>query len=143
MHALSLDLRLRYVLTLSQGNVDVYFDNVGGEILDLMLTRMARHGRVAACGAISNYNKGGDPIPLKNWFEVIISRIEIRGFIILDAAPKFPEMTMKLIQGYKDGKLKITEKNEMVVPTKFDGIPEVWMKLFAGENTGKLVTQIE
>ena len=63
---------------------NVYFDNVGGEILDLMLTRMAKHGRVAACGAISNYNSSGDAITgLKNWFEVITMRIKLEGFIVL------------------------------------------------------------
>lgn len=50
--------------------MEVYFDNVGGEILDLMLLRMARHGRVAACGAVSNYNKS-EATGLKNWYEVI------------------------------------------------------------------------
>ena len=63
---------------------NVYYDNVGGEILDLMLTRMAKFGRVAACGAISNYNHTPDRMTgIKNWFEVISMCLEIRGFIVL------------------------------------------------------------
>ena len=71
------------------GYANVYFDNVGGEILDLMLTRMALHGRVAACGAISNYNNAPERTTgIKNWFQVISMRIQILGFIIFDFIPK-------------------------------------------------------
>jgi NADPH-dependent curcumin reductase CurA len=64
---------------------NVYFDNVGGEILDFMLTRMAKFGRVSCCGAISNYNSSGDTmVGVKNWFEVITMRLMCKGFIVLD-----------------------------------------------------------
>lgn len=126
----------------TDGYVEVYFDNVGGEILDFMLSRMKRFGRIAACGAISNYNKHTDPTGIKNWFEIITNRIEIKGFIILDAGAKLPEFTKILIQAYKDGKLKVGAENETVVPTKFEDVPKTWLKLFAGENTGKLITKI-
>lgn len=93
--------------------VEVYFDNVGGEILDLMLGRMARFGRVAACGSISGYNNTSEPYGIKNWyhtiirhcaaeyklttyrFEVITQRIEIKGFICLDAGAQIP----KIVEG--------------------------------------------
>lgn len=126
----------------TEGFVQVYFDNVGGEILDLMLGRMARFGRVAACGAISGYNNTSDAYGIKNWFEVITQRIEIRGFIVLDAGAKIPQLVSELTQAYKDGKLKIGAENETVMPTNFEGVPQTWMKLFSGANTGKLVTKI-
>lgn len=123
--------------------VEVYFDNVGGEILDLMLRRMARNGRVAACGAVSNYNKS-DPDGLKNYFEVISMRLEIRGFIIFDFMQqgKAPAATKELINAIKDGKISVGDQNETVVGVGFEGIPETWMKLFSGENTGKLITKL-
>ncbi|KAK3068953.1 quinone oxidoreductase [Teratosphaeriaceae sp. CCFEE 6253] len=124
------------------GFANVYFDNVGGEILDLLLTRMARYGRVAACGAISNYNTTSDKATgLKNWFEVIQMRIQIKGFIVIDYlkdAPKALEIFKKML---KDGKLEI-EGGEHVVDTKFEDIPKTWMMLFDGSNQGKLITAL-
>lgn len=119
----------------------VYFDNVGGEILDLMLTRMARFGRVAACGAITGYNDPNSP-GLKNWFEVISMRIEIKGFIVLDYLPRMGEALKALQEAYKKGNLKIDEQNEHVVSAGFEEIPNVWWKLFEGENKGKLLTKL-
>ena len=123
--------------------VEVYYDNVGGDILDLMLTRMKRHGRVAACGAITQYNKG-DKDGLKNWFEVISNRIEIKGFIIFDFLNqgKGPGAVAELLQAFKDGKIKLGNENETIVDTKFEDVPKTWMRLFEGKNTGKLITRL-
>ncbi|KAL8900300.1 MAG: hypothetical protein Q9207_005759 [Kuettlingeria erythrocarpa] len=126
----------------TDGYVEVYYDNVGGEILDLMLTRMKRHGRIAACGAIAEYNKS-DGSGIKNWFEVISNRLEIKGFIVFDFAPKIKEATEKLVQATKEGKIKVDSSNETVVETDFEGVPETWMKLFEGGNRGKLVTKLK
>jgi len=125
------------------GGADVYFDNVGGSILDLMLGSMKMYGRIAACGAISSYNHE-EPTMLKNYFNVITQRIEIKGFIVLDlfAKGKMPEARQALVDAYKEGKLKIGDENETVVDTKFESIPETWVKLFEGGNTGKLVTKL-
>ena len=127
----------------TDGYVEVYFDNVGGEILDLMLTRMKKGGRVAACGAITDYNKS-ESSGLKNWFEVISNRIEIKGFIIYDffASGKAADAVKELVTAAKDGKIKIGEENETVVDTKFDDVPKTWMSVFEGANTGKLVTKL-
>ncbi|OCK77177.1 NAD(P)-binding protein [Lepidopterella palustris CBS 459.81] len=128
----------------TDGFVEVYYDNVGGEILDLMLTRLKRYGRVAACGAIADYNKGGDPTGLKNWFEIIMNRLEIKGFIVTDAvtAGKSGDMLKVLVKNAKEGKIDIGPKSETVIPTKFEDIPKTWMMLFEGGNQGKLVTKI-
>lgn len=128
----------------TEGYVDVYFDNVGGEILDMMLRRMARHGRVAACGAVSAYNQSARE-GLKNIIEVISMRIEIKGFIIMDflAQGKGPAARQELIEAFQAGKITISDQNETIVSSDFEHIPETWMKLFEGGNTGKLITQLE
>jgi NADPH-dependent curcumin reductase CurA len=128
----------------TEGFVEVYFDNVGGEILELMLQRLKRHGRIAACGAVSTYNnlQGAG---IKNWFEIITNRLQVKGFIVTDAieAGKAPSMIQKIVEKIKEGKIKIGEDSETVVPTKFEDIPKTWTMLFSGGNQGKLVTKLE
>jgi NADPH-dependent curcumin reductase CurA len=124
------------------GFADVYFDNVGGDILDFMLTRMARHGRVAACGAIAQYNTAAERTAgLKNWFEIIMMRIQIRGFIVIDYMKDFARANDVFVDALAKGKITL-ENAETVVPAKFEEVPLTWMKLFDGSNQGKLITQI-
>jgi NADPH-dependent curcumin reductase CurA len=132
------------LLKATEGYVQVYFDNVGGEILDLMLTRMAKHGRVAACGSVATYNAPGSQ-GIKNWFEIIANRIQIQGFIVIDAmmAGKAEGWIGELVKAAKEGKIAMGEETETVVKTKFEDVPRTWMMLFEGGNTGKLVTAIE
>ncbi|KAF2126149.1 NAD(P)-binding protein [Dothidotthia symphoricarpi CBS 119687] len=128
----------------TEGFVDVYFDNVGGEILELMLARIKKHGRVAACGSISTYNSdGGNGI--RNWFEIIANRIQVRGFIVIDAfeSGKAGPFIQTLVQGVKDGKIKIGPESETLVPTSFEDVPKTWTMLFSGGNTGKLITELK
>ncbi|EMC93425.1 hypothetical protein BAUCODRAFT_240194 [Baudoinia panamericana UAMH 10762] len=125
------------------GFATVFFDNVGGEQLDLMLTRMARDGRIAACGAISAYNTAPERTTgLKNWFEVITMRLHISGFIVLDYISQFPKAREVFTQALKEGKLQIDE-GEHIVNGGFDDIPKIWMQLFSGRNIGKLVTALQ
>ncbi|KAL8771973.1 MAG: hypothetical protein Q9209_002638 [Squamulea sp. 1 TL-2023] len=127
----------------TEGFVEVYFDNVGGEILDLMLTRVKRHGRIAACGAVAEYNKdNAQGYGIKNWFEVVSNRIEIKGFIVLDFLAQAEEATKELVKATREGKIKIDADNETVVETRFEGVPETWLKLFEGGNRGKLITKL-
>lgn len=151
VESLGADLCLNYkkssfkqdLIKATHGYVEVYFDNVGGDILDLMLTRMKKGGRVAACGAITDYNRS-EKSGLKNWFEIISNRIEIKGFIVLDflAEGKGPEAVKEMVTAAKEGKIKVGEENETVVDTSFEAIPKTWMSLFEGANTGKLVTKL-
>ncbi|KAF9078815.1 NAD(P)-binding protein [Rhodocollybia butyracea] len=120
--------------------VDCYFDNVGGDILDTCLTLIKKNGRVAACGAISTYN--GDSLVLKNWAEIILCRIIIEGFIVLDYYHRRDEAINVLTTAVKEGKLVISEAETLVPCPEFGKIPEIWMRLFSGKNTGKLVTQV-
>lgn len=129
----------------TEGYVDMYFDNVGGEQLDFMLTRLKTHGRVAACGAISDYNNShDDKSGLKNWFEVITQRLQIKGFIVIDHIKdgKAAKIVGELSQAAKDGKINASGENEHIVETKFEDIPKTWTLLFEGANRGKLVTKI-
>ena len=121
----------------------MYYDNVGGDILDLMLTKMQRHGRIICCGAISNYNSATDQISgIKNWFEVISMRLKCQGFIVIDYLHKTSEALDVFTKALAEGKLDV-EEGEQVVKAKFEDIPKTWMILFSGGNTGKLVTAIQ
>ena len=120
--------------------VEVYYDNVGGDILDLMLTRVAPFGRIAACGSISNYNQD-DKSGIKNWFEIVSNRLEVKGFVVTDNKDRTPAVVGVLKRGVREGRIKLGDENESVVDTKFEDIPRTWLKLFDGGNTGKLVTK--
>jgi len=117
--------------------VDVYFDNVGGEILDGALSCMNKHGRVAVCGWISSYND--DEIPhLKNLWQLVAQSVTLRGFVVLDYLDRFPEGIEQLVEWLTAGKLQFRE--EVV-----DGLDEVlptFLRLFDGSNQGKLVLRI-
>jgi NADPH-dependent curcumin reductase CurA len=127
----------------TEGFVDVFFDNVGGEILDLMLQRVKRFGRIAACGSISTYDDlaGGG---IKNWFQIVTNRINVKGFIVTDAiyGGKAPAMIGSIVEKVKEGKIQIGKESETVVPTKFEDVPKTWRMLFKGGNQGKLVTDL-
>jgi NADPH-dependent curcumin reductase CurA len=126
----------------TEGFVDVFFDNTGGDILDLMLTRLAKDGRVAACGAIADYNTSM-PVGIKNWYHVISMRMRIYGFVVTDlTAVRWGEIMEALVQGYRDGRIRATEDGQTIVPTSFEDVPKTWMMLFEGQNTGKLLTKL-
>ncbi|KAF1985119.1 NAD(P)-binding protein [Aulographum hederae CBS 113979] len=126
------------------GGAEVYFDNVGGQILDQMLSLLNRHGRVAACGAISDYNSS-EKNAIRNYFEVISNRLEIKGFIIFDMYTRglADEGLKALTDAAISGKIKLGEKSETIVKVPFEKVPETWMMLFEGGNWGKLVTTLE
>jgi NADPH-dependent curcumin reductase CurA len=118
--------------------VDVYFDNVGGPILDAVLGRLAMHGRVVLCGAISVYNDRGRPPGPSNYLNLIARRGRMEGFITLDHWDRYPECMAQLHEWAAQGKLQW--RAEVV-----DGLDEcarALNMLFTGENTGKVVVQV-
>ncbi|POS80925.1 hypothetical protein DHEL01_v200692 [Diaporthe helianthi] len=121
--------------------VDVYFDNVGGFVLDAVLTRVKKFGTVAVCGAVASYNAQDKPMELRNWFEIISMRITIRGFIMLDYMDKAPQILGELIGAAADGTIKL-DQGETVVEARIEEQPEIWMRLFSGNNQGKLLTKL-
>lgn len=121
----------------------LYYDNVGGEILDHAITRMKRHGRIIACGAIGGYDTAEDKrAGIKNWHEIITMSLQVRGFIVIDHLASAGEALGVLSKGIEDGKIQV-EGNQHLVETAFEDIPKTWMQLFAGKNTGKLITVLK
>ena len=119
-----------------------FTDNVGGSITDLMLNRMAKYGRISCCGAISNYNNSGDATyGIKNWFEIIIMRLQCKGFIVLDYMDKYPEAREVFRKALEDGKLKIDE-GEQIVKGGFEDVPKTWLQLFSGGKNQHISLQL-
>jgi len=118
--------------------VDVYFDNVGGEILDAVLTRLSRGARVVICGAISQYNESA-PRGLSNYLSLLVSRARMEGFVVFDFQKRYPEATAELGGWIAEGKLKTRED---VVSGGIEAFPDTLLKLFWGENVGKLVLEV-
>ena len=118
--------------------VDVYFDNVGGEILDTVLTRLRRHARVVICGAIANYNATTPPPGPKNYMMLLVSRARMEGFVVFDYETRYPEAIQAMAQWMTEGRLKSRED----IVDGIETFPETLLKLFSGENFGKLVLKV-
>ena len=118
--------------------IDVYFDNVGGEILDAALANLALKARVVCCGAISAYNDRGDAPGLKNYFSLITRRARMEGFLILDYQDRFAEAQGDLFGWVLEGKLK----HSVHVVDGLEHAPEALNLLFTGGNTGKVIVAL-
>jgi NADPH-dependent curcumin reductase CurA len=119
--------------------IDIYFDNVGGEILDQVLARLAPKARIVLCGAISQYNASGGMQGPKNYMSLLVHRARMEGFVVFDYAARFPQAIAELSGYLKDGRLK---SREDVVDGPVSLFPQTLNKLFAGENLGKLVLRL-
>jgi len=118
--------------------IDVYFDNVGGKILDTCLTRLALRARVVVCGAISQYNATERPAGPSNYLQLLVSRARMEGFVVLDYAKQFPAAIAQMAGWLGEGKLKFSEH----VVEGLDQFPEAINMLFSGKNTGKLIVKV-
>jgi NADPH-dependent curcumin reductase CurA len=118
--------------------IDVYFDNVGGEILDLALAQLARGARVVLCGAISQYCSTSGFKGPNNYMSLLVNRARMEGFVVFDFAARYAEALREMAGWRAAGKLK---SREDVVPG-LDTFPETLLKLFCGENFGKLVIKV-
>lgn len=119
--------------------VDVYFDNVGGDILDAVLTQLARGARVVVCGAISQYN---NTTPVKgpaNYLSLLVNRASMTGIVVIDYAARYGEAARDMTGWIAAGKLRSRED----VVKGLETFPETFLKLFKGENQGKLVLEVE
>ncbi|MGA5820369.1 NADP-dependent oxidoreductase [Kitasatospora sp. NPDC094028] len=121
------------------GGIDVYFDNVGGEILDAALTKLAMRARVVVCGAISQYNNETAVQGPSNYLSLLVRRARMEGFIVFDYARRYPEATRELAGWIGEGLIKVKEH---VVDGGVDDFPATLGMLFRGENTGKLVLRV-
>ncbi len=119
--------------------VDVYFDNVGGEILDTVLTRINRKARIIICGAISQYNNTTAVQGPKNYLSLLVNRARMEGIVVFDYADRYPLAVAEMAGYLKDGRMK---SREDVVEGGVAAFPATLNKLFAGENFGKLVLKV-
>ncbi|MBK8293605.1 MAG: NADP-dependent oxidoreductase [Solirubrobacterales bacterium] len=119
--------------------IDVDFENVGGEIMEAVFGRMNKDGRVALCGLISGYNEKELPPGPRTFGNLLIQRVKLQGFIILDYYARFGEGIKQMSQWVGEGKIK----SEQTVVEGFEELPNALNMLFAGKNTGKLVVHIE
>jgi NADPH-dependent curcumin reductase len=118
--------------------VDVYFDNVGGNILDAVLTQIRLGARIVICGGISQYNATGPVKGPANYLSLLVNRASMTGMMVLDYAPRWGEAVRSLAGWMQAGKLKSREQIE----EGLQNFPEVLLKLFTGENFGKLVLKL-
>jgi NADPH-dependent curcumin reductase CurA len=117
--------------------VDVYFDNVGGEILDAVLTRLAMHARIVICGAISQYNEAKMKGP-SNYMSLLVNRASMTGMVVFDYASRYGEAAREMAGWMAAGQLKTRED----IVAGLETFPDTLLKLFKGENTGKLVLKV-
>ncbi len=121
-----------------KSGVDVYFDNVGGDILDIALARLNRHARVVICGAISQYNNTTPVQGPANYLNLLVQHARMEGFVVFDYVKQYGEGTMQLAKWYSEGKLQLKEHIDEGV----ENFPSTFLKLFTGENFGKLVLKV-
>jgi hypothetical protein len=117
--------------------VDVFFDNVGGDILDACLANLAMHARVVLCGAISQYNEER-PVGPRNYLQLIVKRARMEGFLILDYLDRFPAAQMEMAGWVMEGRIQHREH----VVSGLENAGAALNLLFSGGNTGKVVVAV-
>ena len=117
--------------------VDIYFDNVGGEISDAVISHINFHGRIPLCWQISSYNNIETPVGPRLQPILLKRSILLQGFIIRNYTQQFPEGIQHLAQWVQEGKLKFTE----TFVHGFEQLPNALVGLFKGENTGKMIVE--
>ncbi len=118
--------------------VDIYFDNVGGDILDIVLAQLNRGARIPLCGAISQYNHPEKIQGPKNYLSLLVNRATLQGFIVFDFAQHYGEAAAQMAGWLLGGKLKSRED----IVDGLQTFPETFLKLFRGENFGKLLIKV-
>ena len=118
--------------------IDVYFDNVGGDILDACFKQMNLKGRIPTCGLISQYNATGEVPGPSNYPMILMQRLKVEGFIVLDYAARYPEAIAALSGWMREGRLKYRAD----MHTGLENAVITLRKLYTGENTGKLMLKV-
>jgi NADPH-dependent curcumin reductase CurA len=118
--------------------IDIYFDNVGGEILDAALARLARNAHVVICGAISQYNATEPVAGPSNYLSLLVNHASMTGFVISDYLSQYADGLREMAGWYAEGKLSSRED----FATGLENFHEALLRLFSGENTGKLVLEV-
>jgi NADPH-dependent curcumin reductase CurA len=118
--------------------IDVYFDNVGGPILDAALGQIAQKARVVLCGGISAYNEAEPPPGPRNLMNLVIQRGRMEGFIVIDYVPRFGEAIGKLVEWVNAGDIACEED----IQEGLENAPKTFLRLFEGKNLGKQLLKI-
>lgn len=118
--------------------VDIYFDNVGGEISDAVLANVNQLARVPVCGAISAYNETETPMGPRVQTILVKNSVLMQGFVVSNYVAKFPEAIRQLATWLQEGKLTYIE----TIVNGFDYIPQAFIDLFEGKNEGKMIVKI-
>lgn len=120
--------------------IDVFFDNVGGRILEEALRRLAHGARVVLCGAVSQYNAAEAPSGPANYMQLLVARASMTGFVIFDYADRYAEGVAQLTRWLESGELR---SQEDVVHGDIRDFPDVLLRLFDGVHTGKLIPALD
>ena len=123
---------------LCPGGIDIYFDNVGGEILDAALARLAFKGRVVLCGAIADYNRSELGPGPRNYLNLLLQRGRMEGFIILDFLERAGEAVAELGRWVEAGEIKV----EVDIQEGLENAPRTLRRLFTGANRGKQLLKV-
>jgi len=123
---------------LCPNGIDVYFDNVGGDILDAVLTQINLGARVVICGAISQYNNTTPVQGPSNYFQLLIKRATMKGMLVTDFMDRYPSAAREMAGWMAAGKLKSRED----IAEGLQNFPDALLKLFTGENFGKLILKV-
>ncbi len=118
--------------------IDIYFENVGGTILNTVLTQMNLFGRIPLCGLISTYNAINPLSGPDNFEQILMKRLRVQGFIILDYASRFEEALVEMQQWFREGKIKYAEE----IISGLENAPQAIEKLFTGNKVGKLLIKV-
>lgn len=118
--------------------IDIYFDNVGGDILDAVLARLRMRARIVLCGAISQYNNTMPIQGPKNYLSLLVNRARMEGIVVFDWADRYPEAIAAIGGWIREGRY---HSREDIVPG-LEAFPDTLLKLFRGENFGKLIVEV-
>ena len=126
-----------YIFRYFPDRIDIYFDNVGGDMLEAAIENMNVHGRIAACGVISEYtNTEKRYVP--NMLDIIYKRIMIRGFLTADFMDLYPDFISATAEPLRSGSLKTLED----ISTGLESVPSAFVGLFKGGNAGKKIVKL-
>jgi NADPH-dependent curcumin reductase CurA len=118
--------------------LDVYFDNVGGEILDIALGRLRMHARIVICGAISQYNNKTAVKGPSNYLSLLVNRATMQGMVVFDYAKRYAEAAKDMGLWMAQGKLKSRE----AIYEGIENFPQTYQRLFTGDKLGKLILKV-
>lgn len=117
---------------------DLYFDNVGGEILDSMMPLMAAFGRIVICGMVADYNQGKDVHRFGNLWQILVNRVTMRGFLAYEHLDMLEEAQAALSGWVRSGALRATEN----VATGIENTPDAFIRLMSGQTRGKTIVRL-